>query len=172
MTTVDDLERLLILIVNERIGSQSWLFDDALQEARIRAWQRLKQGKPKGIAVYAARQAVIDVLRGGRMTGSKGNPGKVDTYRRTTPIFRDDEDGEYVYEPEDTSATDAFEQIEAREALRPLLAALPARDRGIVAARYFEDLTQAEVAARYGVTPQAVSQILTRSTRKMAAVAA
>lgn len=177
MTTIEELEHLLILIVNERIGfaptSRRDLFDDALQEARIRAWERLDQGKPKGIAIYAARQAVIDVLRGGRMTGSKeGMSGQVDSHRRTTSIFRQSEDSEYaeyVYEPEDTSATDAFDQIDARETLRPLLGRLTARDRGIVAARFFEDLPQAEIAGRYGVTPQAISLRLRKALTTMAA---
>ncbi len=51
---------------------------------------------------------------------------------------------------------------EARMLLTPLLRTLKARDREIVYLRFYEGLTQQEVATRIGVTQMQVSRLLTR----------
>ncbi|GAA3453576.1 RNA polymerase sigma factor SigF [Dactylosporangium matsuzakiense] len=53
-----------------------------------------------------------------------------------------------------------IEQVELRETLRPLLAALPARDQRIVTLRFFGNLTQAQIAADLGVSQMHVSRLL------------
>ena len=57
----------------------------------------------------------------------------------------------------------SFELIEQREALIPLLAALPERDRTILAMRFFEGLTQTEIGARVGISQMHVSRLLSRT---------
>jgi RNA polymerase sigma-B factor len=47
-----------------------------------------------------------------------------------------------------------------RHTLKPLLAALPANRRRILAMRYFGDMTQAQIAARMGVSQMQISRLL------------
>ena len=56
-----------------------------------------------------------------------------------------------------------FDLIEQREALVPLLAALPERDRRILALRFFDGLTQTEIGQRVGISQMHVSRLLTRT---------
>jgi RNA polymerase sigma-B factor len=56
-----------------------------------------------------------------------------------------------------------FDQIERRAELDHLLGVLPARERRIVELRFFEDLTQSEIADRIGISQMHVSRLLTRS---------
>ncbi len=53
--------------------------------------------------------------------------------------------------------------VEDRAVVRTVMAALPARERQIVYLRFFEGLTQAEIAERVGVSQMHVSRLLTRS---------
>lgn len=167
--TLEEIRPLLRLIVRERIGAQTWLADDAEQEALLAAWSRLAEGHSIGIAVYKAKQAVIDVVRGRRATGSKrGRGGIIDSHTKSTSIFRQSGEGDaYVIEPPDDQTEAEFARIDLTETLRPALAALGERDREIVQALYFEDLTQAEVAAKYGISRQAISQRLRKAYAAM-----
>lgn len=171
---LEELRPLLRLIVNERIGSQEWLRDDADQEAMIAAWERLEQGYSPGIAVFKARQAVIDVVRGRRATGSKqAHGGQTDSHTRSSSIFRQTEEGEeFVFEPADHSAEDALEAAEARMLLSGAMDPLSQRQREIVEAVFWEGLSQEEIAARYGISRQAVSKALNRAYATMRSVIA
>jgi RNA polymerase sigma-B factor len=53
--------------------------------------------------------------------------------------------------------------VEDRAVVRDLLASLPVRERHIVYLRFFEGLTQAEIAERVGVSQMHVSRLLSRS---------
>jgi RNA polymerase sigma-B factor len=61
----------------------------------------------------------------------------------------------------------ALERIEARLVLRDLLATLPGRERRILGLRYFDQLTQAEIAAELGISQMHVSRLLRRSLDAM-----
>ncbi|MFD8974077.1 MULTISPECIES: SigB/SigF/SigG family RNA polymerase sigma factor [unclassified Streptomyces] len=56
----------------------------------------------------------------------------------------------------------AYELIESLESLKPLLAGLGERDRLILSMRFGEDLTQAEIGDRLGVSQMQVSRLLCR----------
>ncbi len=58
---------------------------------------------------------------------------------------------------------DALEGIEYRESLRPLLAALPERERQIIILRFFHNMTQSQIADEVGVSQMHVSRLLTKS---------
>jgi RNA polymerase sigma-B factor len=53
-----------------------------------------------------------------------------------------------------------FELVDDWESVRPLLAALPARQRHIIALRFFGNLTQAQIAAKVGISQMHVSRLL------------
>jgi RNA polymerase sigma-B factor len=65
-----------------------------------------------------------------------------------------------------------LESAENRVSLRPLITRLPARERRIVALRFFADMTQAQIAAEVGISQMHVSRLLTRSLRQMRAAMA
>jgi RNA polymerase sigma-B factor len=58
---------------------------------------------------------------------------------------------------------EALEHVENREALRPLLDRLSARERRILALRFGRGLSQSQIAAEIGVSQMHVSRLLTRS---------
>lgn len=64
---------------------------------------------------------------------------------------------------EDTS----FEEAESRATLTPLLAKLAPRERLIVKLRFFDGLTQAEIAERLGISQMHVSRLLSRSVAEL-----
>jgi RNA polymerase sigma-B factor len=65
----------------------------------------------------------------------------------------------------DVDAT--LDQIENREALRPLLDSLPDRERAVVVLRFFESLTQTQIAERIGVSQMHVSRLLARALTRL-----
>jgi RNA polymerase sigma-B factor len=60
-----------------------------------------------------------------------------------------------------------YDLVEYRESLRPLLKALPERERTILLLRFFGDLTQTEIGQRVGVSQMHVSRLLTRTLRSL-----
>ncbi|WP_026342984.1 RNA polymerase sigma factor SigF [Nocardia sp. BMG111209] len=57
----------------------------------------------------------------------------------------------------------AYEHVDKFLAVRPLLAALPARERRVLTMRFFEYKTQSEIARELGVSQMQVSRILSRT---------
>ena len=64
---------------------------------------------------------------------------------------------------------EGFGRVEHRAGLERLLDRLPARERVIIHLRFGEGLTQAEIAARVGVSQMHVSRLLSASLRKLRA---
>ena len=56
-----------------------------------------------------------------------------------------------------------FEAVDRRQSLRPLLDALSERDRRIIALRFIDELTQAEIGLTLGISQMHVSRLLARS---------
>jgi len=61
------------------------------------------------------------------------------------------------------STDDALDRIENREALRPLLATLPERERTVLVLRFFESMTQSQIAERVGISQMHVSRLLSQT---------
>jgi RNA polymerase sigma-B factor len=73
-------------------------------------------------------------------------------------------DGEMISPLDLVGAPDAgFEAVDRRLSLQPLLAALPERDRRILALRFIDELTQSEIAVKMGLSQMHVSRLLARS---------
>jgi RNA polymerase sigma-B factor len=62
-----------------------------------------------------------------------------------------------------------LQSADERLAVEELLALLPAREQKIVYLRFFEGLTQAEIARRIGISQMHVSRLLTRSLEVLSA---
>jgi RNA polymerase sigma-B factor len=79
-------------------------------------------------------------------------------------------------DPDDDSASiaatlgaddDALAGVEYRESLRPLLAALPEREREILVLRFFKNMTQSQIAEQVGISQMHVSRLLARSLAQL-----
>jgi RNA polymerase sigma-B factor len=62
---------------------------------------------------------------------------------------------------------DGFELAEHREVIDRLLAELPERERRIVELRFFQEMSQSEIAAATGISQMHVSRLLRRSFEQM-----
>ena len=60
-----------------------------------------------------------------------------------------------------------IEHITNREAVRVLVAALPQRERQVLHMRFFESMTQSQIAERIGVSQMQVSRILANTLRRL-----
>jgi RNA polymerase sigma-B factor len=60
-----------------------------------------------------------------------------------------------------------FDLVEYREALTPLLAALPDRERRILLLRFFGGLTQTEIGTQIGISQMHVSRLLSRTLSRL-----
>jgi RNA polymerase sigma-B factor len=58
-------------------------------------------------------------------------------------------------------------EVEARQTLDPLLAGLPPRERRIIQMRFFENMTQSQIAEQVGVSQMHVSRLLAKSLAQM-----
>jgi len=56
-----------------------------------------------------------------------------------------------------------LEHVEIRESIKPLLEALPPREKRILLLRFFKNKTQSEIAAEIGVSQMHVSRLLSRT---------
>jgi RNA polymerase sigma-B factor len=92
-----------------------------------------------------------------RSTGSLDLPG-TDGHDDTLPLAERLGD--------DDSRLDMAENLAV---LKPLIAALPERDRLILSMRFTEDLTQSEIGARLGISQMHVSRLLSRTLQRLRA---
>jgi RNA polymerase sigma-B factor len=58
-------------------------------------------------------------------------------------------------------------RIEDREALRPLLDRLPERERAVLVLRFFESMTQTQIADRVGISQMHVSRLLAKALTRL-----
>ncbi|MFJ3881438.1 SigB/SigF/SigG family RNA polymerase sigma factor [Streptomyces sp. NPDC090077] len=61
----------------------------------------------------------------------------------------------------------AYDRIECLEALKPMLAGLPERERELLSLRFGQELTQSEIGARLGLSQMHVSRLLNRTLTRL-----
>jgi RNA polymerase sigma-B factor len=84
----------------------------------------------------------------------------------------EDEQGGWTLGDAVATEEPGYELVEISETIRGTLRALPDRERLILKLRFEQDLTQAEIAERVGVSQMHVSRLLRRSLDRLAAVGA
>jgi RNA polymerase sigma-B factor len=62
---------------------------------------------------------------------------------------------------------DALEGVEYRESLKPLLEALPPREKRILVLRFFRGMTQSQIASELGISQMHVSRLLARTLAQL-----
>ena len=112
---------------------------------------------PAEIATRAGvrEEEVLEGMEAGtlyRLSSIDGRPDEDDETGAPTPLGSDDEE---------------LDAVEDRVAVADLLNQLPARERQIVYLRYFDGLTQAEIAERVGISQMHVSRLLMRSLEEL-----
>jgi RNA polymerase sigma-B factor len=134
----------------------------ALQELALRLTDSVRElsqelGRSPSIAEIAERlgvdeEAVLEAMEVSRSytASSLDAPG-------------DDESGSPRYERALGGLDEQYEAVEQRMTVDHLLSTLSERDRTIVTLRFFENLTQSEIAARVGISQMHVSRLLARA---------
>lgn len=83
-------------------------------------------------------------------------------------VLRDDEDnGSPTLLARMGSEDVCYRLLEDAMAVRPLIAALPERERQVLVWRFFDSLTQTQIAERLGVSQMQVSRILSRTLARL-----
>jgi RNA polymerase sigma-B factor len=62
---------------------------------------------------------------------------------------------------------DELDHVEIRESIRPLIEALPPREKQILLLRFFRQMTQSQIAAEVGISQMHVSRLLTRTLAEL-----
>ena len=97
------------------------------------------------------RQEIVEALIAGGGYATRSTDG---------PSYADDEPGAATIVSTLGTLDHQLAHVDDRESLRPLIMALPDRERTILALRFFEGLTQSQIAARIGVSQMQVSRLL------------
>ena len=62
---------------------------------------------------------------------------------------------------------DNFDKVLDIQTVRPLIAALPEREQTVLALRFFDNMTQTEIASRIGCSQMHVSRLLSQALRTL-----
>ena len=106
-------------------------------------------------AASASEEEVLEAIEAGhayRFTSLDAAPGNEDESALSAQLGEDDQ---------------ALVDSEHRMALSPLIAQFPPRERKILHLRFFEGLTQSEIAERLGISQMHVSRLLARSLAQL-----
>jgi RNA polymerase sigma-B factor len=112
--------------------------------------------RPSELAAYAGTtvEEVIEALDA-RASRQAGALDEVDGQTGTPLVER-------------LGALDAeLEKVEYRHALRPLMEALPERERMIVMLRFFGEMTQTQIGQQLGISQMHVSRLLARTLKQL-----
>ncbi len=143
-THVDDLLRTAYLIVWDEAEAEDLVQECLLKVAR--RWPRIRRMEQPG--AYARRVLVnlaVDGARGRARRRSELAPG----------------------EAASSIAVDPLAALDTRAELLQALGQLPARQRAVLVLRYFNDLTEAQVAELLGCSPGTVKSSASRGLARL-----
>lgn len=128
--THTDYERLITVIARDHARGSA-LYDDAVQEARIKVWQVLSERDTvsTGYLSSVIRNTVRNVVAHGLFTGHTRKQGKIDASARIVPMPEDYDAPESSVEPVQTVAYSSE--------VRAVVDALPDRERQYVYNRFW-----------------------------------
>jgi RNA polymerase sigma-70 factor (sigma-E family) len=107
------------------------LAEDVVQEVLLRAQQRWERiSRTEQPEAYVKRMVLNEFLSWRRRLASRVLPLRDEVLSRATP-----------------SVTDPSGQVVERDRMLTLIAALPPKQRAVIALRYYDDLSDAEIAA-------------------------
>ena len=131
-----------LLHVAELVAGDREIAADAVAEAFARTYPHWRRGKVDDIGAYLRRSTINEITRSWR--------------RRRPPVPQ--------REPVDRGVSDAAaERVAERDRLARVLAQLSTRHRAALVLRYFEDLSEADIAAALGIPPGTVKSTLSRA---------
>ncbi|MEU0050389.1 RNA polymerase sigma factor SigF [Streptomyces sp. NPDC006309] len=138
-----------------------------LQEARVqlaRATEELRSRLGRTPTVRELSELLSlpeDEVREARLAANGYNSSSLDAALGTS------EDGETALQDFIGTEDAALELVEDFQALSPLIAELGERDRQIIHMRFVEELTQAQIGERLGVSQMHVSRLLSRTLARL-----
>lgn len=139
------LLRTAYLLTGDRQGAED-LVQGALEKA-LRHWQHIRE--PAALEGYVRRTMYRDQVSAWRR-------------RPTREVL-----AEVVPEPRTPTGAEPFDQVVDRAALRDALLALGRRQRTVLVLRFYEDLTEDQVAAALGISVGTVKSQTSRALEKM-----
>jgi RNA polymerase sigma-70 factor (sigma-E family) len=139
----DHLLRTAVLLAGGKEAGEDLL--QAGLERLLRHWAAI-DGNPEGYLRRTLYHLAADRWRQQRV------------WRRHLPLLRPG--------PE-AAATDPFAQVDLRDSLVRLLMQLPPRQRAVIVARYWEQLSEAESAQVLGISVGTVKSTAARGLRKL-----
>ena len=92
---------------------------------------------------------------------------RADAWSLDAPLGRLGDDGDGALVETVGAADEGYETVEDVATIRPLIAALTARERVVIELRFGEDMSQREIGERVGVSQMHVSRILRRALREI-----
>ena len=131
--------------------------EECVSDTWLRAWNAIPPEKPANLKMFLAKIARNRAL---------------DQYRRSAAQKRGGREVEAILDELSALAPDTESQVELRElteSVNRFIRALPQREGDILIRRYFFAEHVFDIAARYGMTVNAVSASLSRSRKKLAA---
>ena len=134
-------------------------------DACVREMSRKLGRSPSVAEIGASLQLAPEQVLEAMEAASAYDAVSLESYR-----FGDEGDGE-TYAESIGVEDDRFELVEYGATIAPTLQALPARDRIVLHLRFVEDLTQAEIAERVGVSQMHVSRLIRRALERLRTVA-
>jgi RNA polymerase sigma-70 factor (sigma-E family) len=139
----DRLLRTAVLLTGSREAGEDLL--QAALERVIRRWRTIK-GDPEGYLRRVLYHLAVDSWR------------QQETLRAQLRLLRT---------PAASAGDDPVAAVDTRDSLVRLLVQLPARQRAVIVARYWEDLTEAEAARLLGCSVGTVKSATSRGLRRL-----
>ncbi|MEU9981832.1 RNA polymerase sigma factor SigF [Streptomyces sp. NPDC050856] len=141
-----------------------------LQEARIELARATEELRSRlGRTPTAGELAELMNLTEAEVTEARLASNGYNSASLDAALSGDDEDGEASLADFIGQEEPALELVEDFHALAPLIAELDERDRRIIHLRFVEELTQAQIGERLGVSQMHVSRLLSRTLSRLRA---